>query len=229
MALPGGHLLATRNQKHGAPCPAAGAADTSKQGPPSAPAEAGGTTVPSPAAPLPSAGSGALNNDPLRKMDVSIRGSVRRWLDLPHDTPLGFFHAPVAEGGLGITSLRASIPSMLLQRLANLSLSGHPGCEAAIRTPLLTGLLRRANAATSYQGRLLTSKMEVHRMWAMLLHRSCDGKALKESRRVPAAHRWLTDGTHFLSGREFINLVKPKINELPTLERTSRGRDRDIN
>ncbi|KAG0425873.1 hypothetical protein HPB47_026983 [Ixodes persulcatus] len=161
-------------------------------------------------------------------MDVTIRCFVRRWVNLPHDTPLALFHAPAAEGGLGITSRRASIPSMLLQRLGNLSLSDHPGCEAALRTPLLTSQQRRAAAATNFQDRDLTTKVEVHRMWPMLLHRSCDGKALKESRKVPAAHRWLTDGTRFLSGRQFINLVKLNNNVLPTLELTSGGRDRDI-
>ncbi|EEC06476.1 hypothetical protein IscW_ISCW003936 [Ixodes scapularis] len=124
-----------------------------------------------------------------KKMDAIIRRSVRRWMNLPRNTTLVFFHAPVTEGGLVITSLRASTPSMLLRRLSALPLSHHSGCEAALQTPLLTSLQRRAAAATNYQDRDRTTKVEVHRMWAMLVHRSCDGKALKESRKVPAAYR----------------------------------------
>lgn len=91
----------------------------------------------------------------LKKMDATIRRSVWRWIYLSHDTTLAFFHAPVTEGGLGITSLRASTPSMLLLRLGNPSLGDHPGCEAALRTPLLTSLQRRVAAATNYRGRFL--------------------------------------------------------------------------
>lgn len=60
-----------------------------------------------------------------------------------------------------------------------------------------------------------------------MLHLSCDGMALKESKKVPQQHHWVTDGMRFLSGKDFINAMKLRINALPTRSRTTRGRRRD--
>ncbi|EEC11282.1 reverse transcriptase, putative [Ixodes scapularis] len=73
----------------------------------------------------------------LKKLDTKVRAALRSWLALPHDVPLGYFHAPVGEGGLGVVSLRASIPSMRLRRFEGLRFSDHPGCAEALRCPLL--------------------------------------------------------------------------------------------
>lgn len=164
----------------------------------------------------------------LKRLDTKVRSSLRTWLALPHDVPLGYFHAPVGEGGLGVVSLRASIPSMRLRRLDNLRFSDHPGCAVALECPLLVGFRRRALDACHYQGIELRDKSAVHRMWAARLHGSCDGAALRDSRKVPAAHRWISDGNRLLPGRQFIDLVKLRINAQPTLERTSRGRQQDV-
>lgn len=44
---------------------------------------------------------GPWTNDLLRKMDASIRGPVRRWLNLPHNTPLGFSMPQLLRGASG--------------------------------------------------------------------------------------------------------------------------------
>ncbi|KAG0435539.1 hypothetical protein HPB47_018428 [Ixodes persulcatus] len=164
----------------------------------------------------------------LKKLDAKVRAALRSWLALPHDVPLGYFHASVGEGGLGEVSLRASIPSMRLRRIEGLRFSDHPGCAEALRCPLLVGFRRRALDACYYQGVELRDKKAVQRMWATRLHRSCDGAALRDSGRVPAAHRWISEGSRMLRGRQFIDLIKLRINAQPTLERTSRGRPRDV-
>ncbi|KYB29454.1 Retrovirus-related Pol polyprotein from type-2 retrotransposable element R2DM-like Protein [Tribolium castaneum] len=43
-----------------------------------------------------------LNAGVLRRMDVVNRTSVRTWLRLLHDIPVGYFYAPTKFGGLGI-------------------------------------------------------------------------------------------------------------------------------
>lgn len=106
----------------------------------------------------------------LKKLDTRVKASTPAWLDLPHDTPLGYFHAPVGEGGLGVVSLRALIPSMRLLRLDGLRFSDHPGCAPALELPLLAGFRRRALAACCYQGQKLLNKKLVQKMWTDLLH-----------------------------------------------------------
>ncbi len=48
---------------------------------------------------------GRLNVDGLRRLDRLVRGSVRRWLALPRGTSMGYFHAPIRSGGLGVVQL----------------------------------------------------------------------------------------------------------------------------
>ncbi|KAG0437250.1 hypothetical protein HPB47_017530 [Ixodes persulcatus] len=87
----------------------------------------------------------------------------------------------------------------------------------------------RALDACYYQGDELRDTKAVQSMWAARLHRSCDGAALRDSRRVPAAHQWISEGSRLLRGRQFIDLVKLRINAQPTVERKSRGHRQDLN
>lgn len=54
-----------------------------------------------------------------------------------------------------------------------------------------------------------------------------DGGGLKESAKVPQQHIWLQEGTHFLSGCDFLQACKLRINALPTKSRTARSRLKD--
>ena len=60
----------------------------------------------------------------LKSVDITVRKSVRRWLNLLHDVPNAYFHAPVAEGGLGIPSLRWIAPLFRKNRLTTIRLGG---------------------------------------------------------------------------------------------------------
>uniref|UniRef100_A0A6B0VGQ0 Putative reverse transcriptase n=1 Tax=Ixodes ricinus TaxID=34613 RepID=A0A6B0VGQ0_IXORI len=164
----------------------------------------------------------------LSKLDKLTRAAIRKWLALPHNTPVGYFHAPVSEGGLGVTSLRTAIPGMTLTRIQGLRFSDHPGCEAALQCRMLTDQVRRARQAANLDGVSLTTKADVHRYWAGKLHSSYDGAALRETRHVPAAQSWVSDGTRLLPGRHFVNVIKLRVNALPTLSRTKRGRPDDV-
>ncbi|KAG0418941.1 hypothetical protein HPB47_004484 [Ixodes persulcatus] len=135
----------------------------------------------------------------LSKLDRMTRAAIRKWRALPHDTPMGYFHAPVSEGGLGVTSLRTAIPGMTLARIKGLRFSDHPGCEAALQCRMLTDQVRRARQAANLDGVSLTTKADVHKYWADKLHVSYDG-------------------------RHYVNVIKLRVNALPTLSRTKRGR-----
>ena len=66
---------------------------------------------------------GAIRVGTLKKCHRIIRSTVRRWLDLPADTPVAYFHADIKSGGLGVPSLRWTIPINRLNRLEKLRLS----------------------------------------------------------------------------------------------------------
>lgn len=172
---------------------------------------------------------GRWNRKLLKRLDVQIRDAVRKWMALPHDTPLGYYHAPVAEGGLGVGSFSTAIPWMQVQRLSRMATSSSPICRQAADTYMVKTALDRAKKACVVRGNILSDKQSVGKHWSALLHASNDGHALREVRQVPAAQRWVQEGTGLLTGRAFIDVNKLRINALPVRTRTKRGRDTDKN
>ena len=61
----------------------------------------------------------AIRFGALKKCHQIIRSTVRRWLDLPADTPVAYFHADIKSGGLEVPSLR-TISMNRLNRLEKL-------------------------------------------------------------------------------------------------------------
>ena len=53
---------------------------------------------------------GRINISDICKADKMVRAFMRQWMALPNDISIGYFHAPVAEGGLGIPSPRWPAP-----------------------------------------------------------------------------------------------------------------------
>ena len=52
-----------------------------------------------------------------------MRSFLRKVLQLPSDTPIGAFHAPVKEGGLGVgafTLMESTLTSVAYERLSDL-------------------------------------------------------------------------------------------------------------
>lgn len=170
---------------------------------------------------------GAVRLGSLNRCDRATRVAVRRWLDLPHDTPTAYFHSPIDSGGLGLPSLRWRIPRIRLSRLQGLRLS--PEAVPALPGQFLRLEVERARQSLLDHGDLIDTAGKESRRWAKALHGSVDGAALKEAGRVPGQSRWLAEGTRFLTGRDFISTGKLRINALPTKSRTSRGRVADRN
>ena len=63
---------------------------------------------------------GRINISNIRKADKMVRAFVRQWMALPNDISIGYFHAPVSEGGLRIPSLRWLAPLHRKDRLLGL-------------------------------------------------------------------------------------------------------------
>lgn len=162
----------------------------------------------------------------LKAFDIRVRAAVRDWLRLPKDTPVGYFHAPVAHGGLGIPSARWIGPSLRRSRLLALQ-----RLDAAPVEPGRDDLRLEIEALErdlTWEGGLLSTSEKIGRMWAARLHESVDGAALKMSARTPGQHEWLRDTTRFLSGRDFVSCVRARINALPSRARRNRGRHNEV-
>ena len=71
----------------------------------------------------------------LRCLDTTLRANVCRWLKLPNDTPVAFFHAGVADDGLAVPSLRYSIPVMRRRRLEAICSATDPLSTALVASP----------------------------------------------------------------------------------------------
>ena len=171
---------------------------------------------------------GASSGGYLKKIDTIIRQYARRWLHLPMDCPVGYFHASVKDGGLGIHSIRTK--SMIdrvarLDRLRNSELVH--GIEGTRYLDL--EISKAEQRLKNKQGRLITDKASMEEHWRLLLYESFDGRPLSRSSEVDGQHRWIGEPTRLLSGRDYVNCVKARINAMPTASRTARGRLKDKN
>ena len=61
-----------------------------------------------------------INISDIRKADKMVHAFVRQWMALSNDISIGYFHAPVSEGGLGIPALRWLAPLHRKDRLFGL-------------------------------------------------------------------------------------------------------------
>ncbi|CAL7940835.1 unnamed protein product [Xylocopa violacea] len=164
---------------------------------------------------------GNTNLSRLKKIDTLVRAAIRKWLNLPHDVLSAYIHANFKDGGLSIPSMRWLMPLMRKQRLESLMKEGGTMNEYHSRE------IQLARRRLKDDCEEIKCSDELNRKWARDLHRSYDGSALAESSKVPQQHQWVIDGTRFLSGSDYINAIRLRINSLPTRSRTSRGRGND--
>ena len=160
----------------------------------------------------------------LRSLDRLVRLHVRRWLKLPHDTPVAYFHASVKDGGLGVPWLSFTIPLMQRKRLTSLRLSTDPIVAAVVASSHVSEALRRLSQPRLLAGLPVTSPAGLVRAAAAALHGSCDGRGLANSREGEKYHRWVNSGSGLMSGQDYISAIKIRGNLVATPARCARGR-----
>ncbi|KAL7053474.1 hypothetical protein AAHC03_027109 [Spirometra sp. Aus1] len=120
---------------------------------------------------------GTAHRNTLKRLDTQVRQSVRRWLKLPADTPVSFFHAPVADGGLGVPCLTVLVPFAKRRRLDSVLSSTEPVVRAAATVPsALPGL----------------SKEDARNYWRTALYNSADGRPLAQFAKSACASHGLS-------------------------------------
>lgn len=160
----------------------------------------------------------------LRALDQSIRNVVKRkWLHLESSIPTGFLYAKVAHGGLGLPCLLTLVPRLRLARMTKLSRSSYTTAKWACSTESFEADLARTRKLCRALHRTVETARQERDYWAWRLHSTFDGAHYKMAEKRPDVHRWVL-GMPYLSGREYIHLVKCRINALPTRARLARGR-----
>lgn len=158
----------------------------------------------------------------LRGLDLQVRSAVRRWLSLPRDIPTAYFHTTTKEGGLGLPAFETSIPCHMYCRLKSMESST---CEAARAAALGYWVQKRihwSTAALTKNGEALRCREDVERWWADRLHRSVDGRELRECSGESSSSAWVNSAMN-ITGRDYVQYHHIRINSIPTRIRTSRG------
>ena len=164
----------------------------------------------------------------LASLDVDIRTAVRRWTRLPKDTVTPYFYASSRDGGLGIVSLRWTIPQMKVNRLSRLLSSQDPLVGVVAHLNGFTSKIQRWSKASCMQGDFMSCPRIRREVWSRRLYSTVDGRGLEQSSLVPSVHDWVQDGNLLLSGAKFNAALALRGGTLPTRVRASRGRGTGI-
>ena len=162
----------------------------------------------------------------LRRMDKAIRRSVKSWLCLPNDCTNAFIYTDAKEGGLGIPSLRVSIPCLKYKRMDRLTKSNDNFIHAMVRNSVtFRKELARCHDPPIKVGRsIVHNRSSAATAWRKSLVGSADGYGLEQHHKVPYLHGWVTDGTQLLTGSNFIHAIQIRGATVATRSRAARGR-----
>lgn len=160
----------------------------------------------------------------LKAMDCQIYVAIRRWLRLPRDVPIAYFHAPCRDGGLGIPSFRVAIPCMVFDRLTALQASDSPVTRAAANNIWTQRRLRWATGLLERSQPPLINKDARAYFWRNKLYAMTDGRELRESYKASASTAWIDRASHRIPGRDYVQYHRVHVNALPSRVRTTRGR-----
>ena len=162
---------------------------------------------------------GGVTVGDLIAIDRRVRAFIRTTLNLPRDTPEGFFHAKVRDGGLGVPSFSWHVPLLTHARISRMATSSFDAARAASETH---HVIRRINWATDalqkYGG-----VEGAGEYWARRLYDSVDGKDLGLCARASPSYSWVNYPGP-LSNGTFKDLCRLRSGSLPSAVRTSRGR-----
>ena len=160
----------------------------------------------------------------LSDLDKEIRKVVKsKWLKLENSVPNAYLYTHTAHGGLDIPCLQTFIPRIRLSRLTALQHSTHLGVQWMLTTEHFKKDLAKTRLLCERLGTSIETATQETDYWSQQLHNTFDGAHFKKAHETPFVHYWIK-GMPYLSGKEYLNLLKLRINALPTRARLARGR-----
>jgi len=160
----------------------------------------------------------------LDDFDHTIRSSVRRWICLPPSSPVAFLYATQGKGGLGIPCLRTAIPRMRHRRIERMRDSPNGDVAAMCTHPAIRRDLERTRRLLKVGVVTVDTKASEESHWSKTLYETYDGRSLSRAGEAPYTHRWVGGDLAYLSGKEYIHMLRLRINALPLRARLARGR-----
>lgn len=170
---------------------------------------------------------GHAHRSTLKKLDCLTRAAVRRWLRLPTDTPVGYFHANILDGVLGMPCFSTSIPLLQQKRLEKVTSNPATLFQMVQRQDSFRSLGRQMDQPYRLNGTVIASKAEVREGWQNMLFNSVDGRELTVPEVDKASHEWLRRPARVFP-RLYIRGIQLRGGLLPTKARSTRGNNRQV-
>ena len=143
----------------------------------------------------------------LRSLDIRIRAAFRKWLRIPKDVPVSFFHTISKMGGLGVPQSQYTIPPLKTARLNKFADTTDTTSVEIISNNALPKFSRNWERPVTVAGETVTNKNELDNITAQMLYRSIDGKSLRQASEAKENGVWINNGTLLLSGRDYIGAL----------------------
>lgn len=148
----------------------------------------------------------------LKYFDRVVRVAVRSYLHLNKTCAEAFIHAPVREGGLGVSCFSEIIPAILRNRLNRLFIAADPITSATLSTSYSVEFVRKLGRWTGESGgsmRALAQRMSER------LDTGFSGNGLRQGRAYPRCSDWVPNPPPYWSGADFVRAVQLRGNLLP--------------
>ena len=119
---------------------------------------------------------GFAHRNTLATMDRYIRAYVRKWLQLPKDTSMGYLYTSERQGGLGLPCLSALVPLAQKARVEKLIKSEELPAQLIVGDKSFASLLRTVNRPIRLSAsNTITNKMEAQAVFYdwMITSRDC--------------------------------------------------------
>lgn len=169
---------------------------------------------------------GRINKTKLKAFDVEIRKFIRKWLYLPHDSPLAYFYADIGSGGLGIPFLEHQVPLIRKNRLTKFISKDNNIAMALKQSDFVKRQLEWCDRMLESIGNNV-SKAKKSRFWESRLYDMVDTNDLKDAKVCKASHSWVDKRSDSISGSDYIHYNHIRVGCLPSKARTTRGTNRD--
>mgnify|MGYP003571892446 CR=1 FL=1 len=164
------------------------------------------------------------NDKFLKRLDMMVRGTVKRILHMPKDTPTAYIYAQAGDGGLGVPSVYVTVKRLRRERAAKLM-----GADDPVIRYLSQGktVMREVGDPTKgfarIAGKEIFSKEDIQSAWKSALYKSVDGKGLGHHTDDPEnKSAWVTNLGPTVTSSEFISAVNVRCQTLPTKSRVAR-------
>ena len=140
----------------------------------------------------------------LRSMDKSMRGYIKKWLNLPKDTPISYMHASCKNGGIGIPSLATTIPYLIYTRFESLKNSSSSIVKNIYNSDWVQGRTRWSHARLYLDGEYRIREGSTDAYWRNKLFSSFDGADLRECFKTSINNTWIDVNSNGVPGRDYI-------------------------